>query len=60
MTDGCACLIILLVTAPLKIVEVQTKHLEYFSRNIQSFGLRLICMVNKIDGTRETAFKLTR
>ena len=50
----------LLETAPLKKVEVQTEYLDYCTRNIQSFGLSLICVVNDIDKTRKIYFKLSR
>ena len=48
----------LLETALLKTVEVKTEYLDYFMRNIQSFGSILICAVSDIDETRKRAFKL--
>ena len=50
----------LLKTSPLKIVEVQTEYLDYCTRNIQSFGLILICVVSGIDETRKRDSKLAR
>ena len=50
----------LLETAPLKTVEVQTEYLDYFTRNIQSFGSSLICVVSDIDKTGKRALKLAR
>ena len=38
----------LLDTATLKKVVLKTEYLDYFTRNIQSFGLSLICVVRKI------------
>ena len=45
---------------PLKIVDVQTEYLDYFTWNIQSFGSIFICVVSDIDETRKRAFKLAR
>ena len=50
----------LLETAPLKTVEVQTEYPDYFTRNNQSFGLSLICVVSDIDKTGKIALKLAR
>ena len=41
----------LLETAPLKTVELQTEYRDYFTRNIQSFGPSLICVVCNTDKT---------
>ena len=43
---------------PLKTVEVKTKYLDYFTRNIQSFASSLICVVSNIDETGKRALKL--
>ena len=48
----------LLETKSLKIVEVETEYLDYFTRNIQSFGLSLICVVRDIDETGKRSLKL--
>ena len=48
----------LLETALLKKVEVQTEYLDYCTRNIQSFGSSLICVVKDIYKTRKIALKL--
>ena len=48
----------LLETAPLKTVEVQTEYLDYFKKDIQSFGLSLICVVSDIDETGKSDLKL--
>ena len=50
----------LLETAPLKTVEVQTEYLDYFTRDIQSFGSSLICVVRDIENTGKRALKLAR
>ena len=50
----------LLYTATLKAVEVQTEYLAYFTRDIQSFGLSLICVVSNIDETGKIALMLDR
>ena len=47
----------LLETEPLKIVEVQTECLDYFTRNIQSFGSSSIYVVSDIDETGKRAFR---
>ena len=44
--------------APLKTVEVQTEYLDYFTRNIQSFGSISICVVSDIEETGEISVKL--
>ena len=49
----------LLETAPFKKVDVQTEYLDYFARNIQSFGLSLICVVIDIDETGKIGLKLS-
>ena len=48
----------LLETALLKTVEVQTEYLDYFTRNIQSFGSSSVCVVSDIDKTGNRALKL--
>ena len=48
----------LLKTAMLKTVEVQTEYLDYCTRNIQSFGSSLICVVSDIDKRRKIDLKL--
>ena len=50
----------LLDTAPLKTVEVQTEYLDYFMRNIKSFGSSSICVDSDIDETGKRYLKLTR
>ena len=50
----------LLETALMKTVEMQTDYLDYCTRNIQYFGLSLICVVSDIDETRDIYFKLSR
>ena len=45
-------------TTPLKIVDVQTEYLDYFTWNIQSFGSILICVVSDIDETGKRALNL--
>ena len=37
-------------------VEVPTEYLYYFSRNIKSFGLSLICVLSDIDQTKKEIF----
>ena len=49
----------LLVTTPLKIVEVQTEYLDYFTRNIKSFVSSLIFVVSNIDETGKRSLKLS-
>ena len=48
----------LLEKVPLKTVEVQTEYLDYCTKNIQSFGLSLICVVININKTTKRAFQL--
>ena len=50
----------LLDTEPLKTVEVKTEYLDYFSRNVQSFGLSLICVFSNKNKTRKRSVKLSR
>ena len=57
---GAVVSLMFLETALLKIAEVQTEYLYYFSRNIQSIGLSLICVLSEIDDTRRRYFKLYR
>ena len=45
-------------TTPLKTVEVKTEYLDYFTRNILSFGLSSICVVSDIDKTGKRYLKL--
>ena len=49
----------LLETAPLKKVEVQTEYLDYFMRNIQSFGSISIYVISDIDDTGKRALKIS-
>ena len=58
MTVGRSFYLTLLETAPLKTVDLQTEYLDYFSRNIQSFGLSLICVVSDKKDTRKIDFKI--
>ena len=60
MNVGRGCLPNLVGYGTVEKVEVQTEYLDYFSRNIQSFGSSLICVVSDIDETRERDFKLAR
>ena len=57
---GAVVYLTLLETAPLKTVEVQTEYLDYCTRDIQSFGLVLICVVSSIGETSKRDFKLAR
>ena len=50
----------LLDMAPLKTLEVQIEYLDYFTRNIQSFGLSFICVVIDKNEISKRAFKLAR
>ena len=50
----------LLETTPLKQVEVQTEYIDYYTRNIKSFGSSLICVVSDKNKTRKRAFKLAK
>ena len=50
----------LLETAPLKTVEVQNEYLDYFTRDIQSFGSSLIYAVSNIDKTGMRTLKLAK
>ena len=50
----------LLETSQLKTVEVKTEYLGYFTRNIQSFGSILSCVVSDIDETKKIYFNLER
>ena len=60
MTVGNGCLPNLVGDGTVEEVEVQTEYLEYFTRNIQTFGLSLICVVSDIDETGKRALKLSR
>ena len=55
---GAIVYVTLLETAPLKTVEVQTEYIDYCTRNTQSFGLSLICVVSDIDKKRKRDLKL--
>ena len=44
----------LLGTTLLKTFEVQTEYLDYFTRNIKSFGSSLICVVSDIEKIEES------
>ena len=48
----------LLGIPPLKTVEVQTEYLDYFMRNIKSFGSSSVYVVSDIDEIGARAFKL--
>ena len=50
----------LLEMALLKIVEVQTEYLDYFTRDIHSFGLSSIYVVSDIDKTGKRALEIAR
>ena len=50
----------LLGTTLFKTVEEQTEYLDYFSRNIKSFGSSFICVVREIEETRKIHLKLAR
>ena len=43
----------------MKIVEVLTEYLDYFTRNIQSFGLSSIFVVSDIEDTGKRSVKLS-
>ena len=58
MTLGRGCLPNLVGDGTVETVEVQTEYLDYFTRNIQSFGLSLICLVSDIDETGKRDLKL--
>ena len=45
-------------TTQLKTVEVKTKYLDYFTRNIKCSGLSFICVVSDIDETGKRALKI--
>ena len=47
----------LLKKKTLETVEVQTKYLDYFMSNIQSFGLSLICVVSDFYKTGKRTLK---
>ena len=57
VTVGHGCLPNLLETKPLKIVDVQTDYLDYYTRNIQYFDSSLICVISNIDKTTNKYFK---
>ena len=48
----------LLDMTTLKTAEVQTEYLDYFTRNIQSFGSSFICVVSDMDETGKRALKI--
>ena len=52
--------LILLETKTLKTVEVQTEYLDYFTRDIQSLGSSLMCVLSDIEKTSKTILKLAR
>ena len=61
MTVGRGCLPnLVLETATLKRVEVKTEYLDYFTRNIQSFGSISIYVVSDIDETEKISLKISR
>ena len=49
----------LLGTKLLKTVEVQTEYLDYFTRNIKSFGSSSICVVKDIYKAGKRALKIS-
>ena len=58
--SGAVVYLTLFETAPLKTVKAQTKDLDYFTRNMQSFGSSSICVVSDIDETGKRDLKLAR
>ena len=60
MIVGRGCLPNLVGDGTIENVEVQTEYLDYFKRNIQSFGSSLICVVCDIYNTDKRALKLSR
>ena len=58
MTVGRGCLPNLVGDGTIEKVEVQTEYLDYFTRNIQSFGSSLICVVCDIDKIGDRSLKL--
>ena len=52
---GAVVYLTLLDMAPLKTAEVQTEYLDYLTKNKQSFGSSLICVVINIDKTGKRA-----
>ena len=55
---GAVVYLTLLEKVPLKTVEVKTEYLDYFTRNIQSFGSSLIYVVSNIEKTGKRALKI--
>ena len=58
MTVGRASLPNLVGNYTIEKVEVKTEYLDYFMRNIQSFGSSSICGISDIDETRKRSLKL--
>ena len=59
-TVGVIVYLTLLETALLKTVEVQIYYVDYYTRNIKSFGSSSICVVSDINETVKRALKLAR
>ena len=57
---GAVVYLTLLETAQLKTVEMKTEYLDYFTKNIQSVGLILICVVSNIYEKGKIYSKLAR
>ena len=55
---GAVVYLTLLEMAPLRTVEVQTEYLDYFTRDIQSFGSILIYVISDIDEAGKRDLKL--
>ena len=58
MTVGRSCLPNLVGDGTVETVEVQTEYIDYFTRNIQFFGLSLICAVSDKNETGKIYLKL--
>ena len=58
MTVGHASLPNLVVNNIVENIEVQNEYLDYFTRNIQSFGSSSICVVSDTDETGKRGLKL--
>ena len=59
MTVGHGCLPNLVGDGTVEKFEVQTEYLEYFMRNIQTFGPSFICVVSDIEETGKRALKIS-
>ena len=60
MTVGRGCLSNLVGDSTIETVESQTEYLDYFMRNIQSFGLSLICGVSNKNEIRKIFLELAK